>query len=80
MLAERIPYAEKKADHLVMLALVNEELPAEIGSLRIPIPNLKLLLAKCWAIQPSERPPASYCLNILNSEVHASPSPDHNEG
>ncbi|KAG8924844.1 hypothetical protein FRC01_010981 [Tulasnella sp. 417] len=80
VLANKIPYAEKKADRLVLFALVNDEIPAEIGSLPIPIPEIKLLLGKCWAIQPNERPSASYCLRILNSQVYASPTPDHTKG
>ncbi|KAG9027701.1 hypothetical protein FS837_004190, partial [Tulasnella sp. UAMH 9824] len=79
VLTDTIPYAEKKAEHLVMLALVNDELPADIESLPIPIPDLKFLLAKCWAIQPSERPSASFCLRILNSEASTSSTPDHVE-
>lgn len=62
VLTDIIPYADRKAEHSVMYALVNEQLPAEIGSLPIPIPDLKLLLAKWWAISPSERPPAFYYL------------------
>ncbi|KAG8899005.1 hypothetical protein FRC01_010702, partial [Tulasnella sp. 417] len=80
VLASMIPYAEKKANHLVILAHVNNEIPAEIGSLPIPIPDIKMLLEKCWAIKPSERPSASYCLHILNSQVYASPTPDHTKG
>ncbi|KAG8924842.1 hypothetical protein FRC01_010979 [Tulasnella sp. 417] len=80
VLAERTPYAEKKAQVQILRALVNDELPAEIESLSLLTSDLKLLLAKCWAIQPAERPSASDCLRILNLEVHTSSSPDHAEG
>ncbi|KAG9026774.1 hypothetical protein FS837_004512 [Tulasnella sp. UAMH 9824] len=80
VLADRIPYAERKAEHQVIYALVNEELPAELGSLPIPIASLKPLLGKCWALQPSERPSSSYCLRILSSEVYALSTPVQIEG
>ncbi|KAG8911732.1 hypothetical protein FRC00_005925 [Tulasnella sp. 408] len=80
VLTDTIPYAEKKPEHLVVLALVNDELPADVESLSILHPDLKVLLARCWAIQPSERPSASFCLSVLNSELSTSPTPDHVEG
>ncbi|KAG8917458.1 hypothetical protein FRC01_002441, partial [Tulasnella sp. 417] len=69
VLADRIPYAEKKSEHSIILALMNNEPPSDTTTLPIPISALKGLLNKCWAIDPSERPSAEDCLQILNTEA-----------
>lgn len=54
------------------MALVMNELPSDPESLPITVPDVKVLLAKCWNLQPNERPSAAYCLRILNSVSPAS--------
>lgn len=67
MLTGRRPYGTKPTDVAVIAALLRDELPSETEDLPIDAPDLKLLLKKCWSIQPTERPSATYCLDILNS-------------
>lgn len=71
-LADKIPYAEKKSQHSILRALMNNELPGDVESLPIPVPNLKSLLARCWAIQACERPLAVHCLRVIESALPAS--------
>lgn len=68
VLADKIPYAEKKSDHQVLLALMNDEPPSDAKTLSIPSLAVKRLLAHCWSIQPLERPVAKDCLRKLNKE------------
>lgn len=51
---------------------MNNELPGDVESLPIPVPNLKSLLARCWAIQACERPLAVHCLRVIESALPAS--------
>ncbi|KAG8977551.1 hypothetical protein FRC05_001409 [Tulasnella sp. 425] len=76
-LTDKLPYATKTTEHAIIVALLESEIPAEIESLLIPVPDLKLLLAKCWAITPIERPSAAYCLRILNSVSPSSQASIH---
>ncbi|KAG8900131.1 hypothetical protein FRC00_014338 [Tulasnella sp. 408] len=65
-LTDIIPYAQKKIDHTVLLALSSKEPPANLESLSIPSPELKALLCKCWSFQPADRPSAQACLEIMS--------------
>ncbi|KAG8924168.1 hypothetical protein FRC01_011860 [Tulasnella sp. 417] len=69
VLADRIPYAEKKSEHSIILALMNNEPPSDTATLPIPISALKDLINKCWTIDPNQRPSAEDCLKILNTEA-----------
>ncbi|KAG8920802.1 hypothetical protein FRC01_000584 [Tulasnella sp. 417] len=73
VLADRIPYAEKRQEHSILLALINNETPCNVESLSIPAPDLKNLLERCWAIQPSERPSAADCLRTIELALSVSP-------
>ncbi|KIO31635.1 hypothetical protein M407DRAFT_218800, partial [Tulasnella calospora MUT 4182] len=75
-LTGRAPYATRTGDAAVILALASGELPSETESLLIHVPDLKLLLSKCWSSAPSERPSAVYCLGILNSTSSVSHTSD----
>ncbi|KAG9044503.1 hypothetical protein FS837_008053 [Tulasnella sp. UAMH 9824] len=72
VLTDRIPYAGKNTEPGVFSAIIAGKPPSEIEDLPIPVPELKLLLAKCWKPEPSERPPASHCLRTLNSATPVS--------
>lgn len=80
MLTGRRPYGTKPTDVVVIAALLRDELPSETEDLSIDAPDLKRLLNKCWSIQPTERPSATYCLDILNSacSVLDNPMPGYN--
>ncbi|KAG8896066.1 hypothetical protein FRC00_006548, partial [Tulasnella sp. 408] len=75
VLTGRRPYATKTTDLAVIAALLRNELPNETEDLPIDVPDLKLLLIKCWSVQPTERPSATYCLDILNSASSVSDDP-----
>ncbi|KIO15995.1 hypothetical protein M407DRAFT_34375 [Tulasnella calospora MUT 4182] len=68
-LAETIPYAEKKSEHSIIRALMNGESPSDTEKLSFPVSDLKTLLARCWTIQPSERPSAVDCLRAIESAL-----------
>lgn len=68
VLADRIPYAEKKSQRSIIVALMKNERPSDANNLPIPVQALKDLLANCWAIQPKERPSARHCLRVLATE------------
>ncbi|KAG8896556.1 hypothetical protein FRC00_005737, partial [Tulasnella sp. 408] len=76
ILTDRIPYAGKLTELGVFSAILADKPPSEIEDLPIPVPDLKLLLEKCWKPEPSERPLASYCLRTLNSAAPVSQT-DH---
>lgn len=67
VLARKIPYATRILDAAVILALARGELPSENDNLPIYVPDLQLLLLKCWITEPTERPTALHCLSILGS-------------
>ncbi|KAG8970623.1 hypothetical protein FRC05_000559 [Tulasnella sp. 425] len=71
VLADMIPYAEKKSEHSIILALMNNEPPSDTISLPIPVPAVKHLLARCWTVQPNERPSVDHCLSIIAAELSA---------
>ncbi|KAG8951743.1 Transmembrane osmosensor [Tulasnella sp. 424] len=71
-LTDEIPYATKNTEQSIIIALMRGELPSDAESLRIHAPDLKDLFAKCWTIQPNERPSAAECLRILNSVLSTS--------
>ncbi|KAG8953715.1 Platinum sensitivity protein [Tulasnella sp. 424] len=76
-LTDRLPYAEKKSEHSIIRALMNNEPPSDIESLSLPVTDLKNLLGRCWTIQPSERPSAIDCFQIIESAL---PTPRLMEG
>ncbi|KAG9017076.1 hypothetical protein FRB90_001855 [Tulasnella sp. 427] len=67
LLVNILPYANKKSEQAVILALLAGQAPCDTESLPIPVPEIKSILTACWAISPSERPSASHCLSVLNS-------------
>lgn len=71
-LTDELPYATKTTDPSLFMAIMMGELPSDPESLPIPVPDLKILIAKCWTIKPNERPSAADCLRILNSVLLAS--------
>lgn len=73
VLTDRIPYAEKKSEHSIIIALMNHEPPNDTTTLPIPVSALKELLSGCWTIDPDKRPSAERCLRILNSETCSPP-------
>lgn len=73
VLADRIPYADKKSEPSIILALMNNEPPSDTTTLPALISPFNYLLDKCWAIDPTERPSAEHCLQILNTEASSPP-------
>ncbi|KIO30967.1 hypothetical protein M407DRAFT_222108 [Tulasnella calospora MUT 4182] len=52
---------------------MNNEAPSDVESLSIPVPELKNLLGRCWAIQPSERSSAADCLQVIELALATNP-------
>ncbi|KAG8929695.1 hypothetical protein FRC01_003917 [Tulasnella sp. 417] len=71
ILTGRIPYAEKKTERTILVAILKGQPPCKAEQLSIPIPSISLLLAKCWTPEPNERPSAISCLDTLNLEASA---------
>ncbi|KAG8938938.1 hypothetical protein FRC04_007234, partial [Tulasnella sp. 424] len=64
-----LPYSSRRSDQQVLLALALRQPPASPPDLELQDEMLKILLTKCWDINPSERPPASTCLSYLNKPI-----------
>ncbi|KAG8912031.1 hypothetical protein FRC00_005379, partial [Tulasnella sp. 408] len=83
VLAEKIPYAEKKSEHSIIAALMNNEPPIDLQTLALSSPDVRDLLASCWTIQPQERPSARRCLDAIAAELSAlqqqQPPPLHHQ-
>ncbi len=70
LLSWNVPYSDKRADHLVMLAIMGDELPEkpeESGDPRI-FNVLWGLFGLCWS-EKSVRPTASESMGILTEIV-----------
>lgn len=66
-----VPYAELKFEHLIILGLVEDKLPADVEKLPIHTPEVKELLTKCWSISPSQRPSALQCLSYMRPAMRS---------
>lgn len=64
-----MPYADKRSEHSIILALMDGEPPSDTENLPFPVPDLKTLLARCWTIQPLERPSVVDCLRNIESAL-----------
>ncbi|KAG8896939.1 hypothetical protein FRC00_005013, partial [Tulasnella sp. 408] len=72
VLTDKIPYADRKKEAGIITAILNRQPPGQIENLSIPVPDVKLLLSKCWTYEPEERPSASFCLDFLHSAMSVS--------
>ncbi|KAG8976140.1 hypothetical protein FRB90_009274 [Tulasnella sp. 427] len=66
-LTDTVPYADKKSDPALWLALAKEEMPADLESFSSFHPDLSRWLSNCWQTRPSDRPSVSVCLRALNA-------------
>lgn len=68
-LTDTVPYADKATRQGLLTAILRGHPPARVEDLPIPIPDIKLLLARCWDSEPEARPPAAECLDALSSAI-----------
>lgn len=68
-LTDTVPYADKRTRPGLLTAILRGQPPARVEDLPIPIPDIKLLLARCWDVEPEARPPAAECLHTLSSAI-----------
>ncbi|KAG8987501.1 hypothetical protein FRB90_003316, partial [Tulasnella sp. 427] len=66
-LAGIIPYAEKRAEHSIIYALITNQLPISLDALPACISDLKDILERCWKLEALERPSAVDCHLVLKA-------------
>ncbi|KAG8955131.1 general transcription repressor [Tulasnella sp. 424] len=64
-----LPYSSRRSDQQVLLALALKQPPASSPDMELQDEMLKMLLTRCWDINPSERPLASTCLSYLTKPI-----------
>ncbi|KAG9042458.1 hypothetical protein FS837_010835 [Tulasnella sp. UAMH 9824] len=74
-LTDTLPYADEEAPTAILDAVLNGKPPAQVENLDISVPDLRLLLSRCWAFEPEARPSARDCRHILDSALTIIPIP-----
>ncbi|KAG8900788.1 hypothetical protein FRC00_011196 [Tulasnella sp. 408] len=74
-LTDTLPYADEEAPRAILDAVLNGKPPAQVENLVISVPDLRLLLYRCWAFEAQARPSALDCRHILDSALAIKPIP-----
>ncbi|KAG8911064.1 hypothetical protein FRC01_005946, partial [Tulasnella sp. 417] len=74
-MTDKVPFARIQLEPQLILALGKGQKPFDLANLEHEIPQFCDLLAKCWSLQPDQRPKAVDCLSFVQSVLLSLPLP-----